>query len=218
MESYLDALARINSIRNKIANTFPSPPNSSSRSGHSSRSSKLSSFPAKEAVPVPNESSRLENNFQKVLNDETISKTKKVVSKNNSNPPKGIYDVIIDEASKKHELPSALLKSIVKVESNFNPLAVSHKGAQGLMQIMPRTAEELNLANPFQPAENVDSGAKYFKNLFNKFNGDLVKALAAYNAGENSIRDGKIPNYKETKNYIKKVMEQYLKYNGVDLK
>jgi len=120
------------------------------------------------------------------------------------------YDDVIREASQKHGVSFAILKAIVKVESNFNPKAVSEKGAMGLMQIMPENFKSLRLTNPFNPRENIMAGAWYFKKLLNRFDGKLHLALAAYNAGPNNVSRSKtIPPIRETELYVKKVIRYY---------
>ncbi|MBW2637848.1 MAG: lytic transglycosylase domain-containing protein [Deltaproteobacteria bacterium] len=120
------------------------------------------------------------------------------------------YDGFIREASQKHGVSFAIVKAIVKVESDFNPKAVSRKGAMGLMQIMPENFESLQVKNPFNPRENIMAGAWYFKQLLNRFDGKLHLALAAYNAGPDSVSRSKtIPPIRETQLYVKKVIRYY---------
>ena len=123
------------------------------------------------------------------------------------------FDTIIREASKIHGISEPLLKAIIKTESNFNPRAVSKKGAKGLMQIMPKNFNALNIHNPFNPRENIMGGTKYFKTLHTRYNGKLPLVLAAYNAGPNMVDKYKdIPPFPETQNYVKKVMKYYYVY------
>lgn len=121
------------------------------------------------------------------------------------------YDAIIQEASRKYDLPFSLLKAVIKVESAFNPYAVSRKGAVGLMQIMPENNQRLNIRNPYDPWENIMGGSRYLKEMLGKFDGDLSLALAAYNAGPKTVDryQRTIPPYEETENYVKKVMSCY---------
>lgn len=120
------------------------------------------------------------------------------------------YDDLITEASQSHGVPFPLLKALIKIESDFNPRAISSAGAIGLMQIMPENINALNIKNPFDPWENIMGGARYLKQLITRFNGKLPMALAAYNAGPNIVdRYKRIPPFKETENYVKKVMEYY---------
>ncbi len=118
------------------------------------------------------------------------------------------YDDLITEASKSHGISFSLLKALIKIESDFNPRAISSAGAIGLMQIMPENIKALNIKDPFDPWENIMGGTRYLKQLIRRFNGELPMALAAYNAGPNMVdRYKQIPPFKETENYVKKVME-----------
>jgi soluble lytic murein transglycosylase len=121
-----------------------------------------------------------------------------------------MFDHYISEASRRHGLDFFLLKAMIKVESDFDPRAVSEKGAKGLMQIMPFNFDHLHIVDPFDPKENIMGGAKYMKQLLIQYKGRLPLALAAYNAGPNVVDQYKrIPPYRETENYVRKVMKQY---------
>lgn len=120
------------------------------------------------------------------------------------------YDALIIDASNRHQVSFPLLKAIIKTESGFNHRAVSKKGALGLMQIMPENAKALKVKDPFDPRENIMAGTRYFKQLYKRFNGKLDLALAAYNAGPNAVEKyNKIPPYRETRNYVRKVLWYY---------
>jgi soluble lytic murein transglycosylase-like protein len=117
------------------------------------------------------------------------------------------YDDLIIKASEKHKIEPALIKAIIKAESNFNHRAVSPKGARGLMQLMPATASSLQVQDSFHPENNIEGGVKYLRYLLNYFNGNLPLALAAYNAGENAvIRHRGVPPYRETQVYVQRVL------------
>ncbi|MBS4193656.1 lytic transglycosylase domain-containing protein [Lederbergia citri] len=119
-------------------------------------------------------------------------------------------EAIIQKASEVYNLPAKLIKSIVKHESNFNSAAVSHAGASGLMQLMPQTAKGLGVNDIFDPLENIMGGSKYLRNMLDKYDGNLVLALAAYNAGPGNVdKYGGIPPFKETQNYVRKVTETF---------
>ena len=123
------------------------------------------------------------------------------------------YDSLISEFSKKYQVDFALIKAMIRAESGFNPIAVSRKGAKGLMQLMPETALRMNVSNLFNPRENIEGGVRYFKYLLSLFNGDLRLSLAAYNAGENVVAELRsIPPYRETLDYVKKVLSLYQSY------
>lgn len=123
---------------------------------------------------------------------------------------KGELHSIVSEKASKYNLDPSLVHAVIKAESNGNPYAVSRKGAMGLMQLMPSTARDLSVNNPFDPEDNIDGGVRYLRYLINKFNGDLTLALAAYNAGPKTVeKTGDVPRISETKQYIKKVLSLY---------
>lgn len=116
----------------------------------------------------------------------------------------------IDRAAYSYSLDPDLVRVVIQVESSFNPYAVSSKGARGLMQIMPDTAKELGIKNIFNIEENIFGGCKYLRRLLNNYNGDLQLALAAYNAGPTVVNEhGGIPPYRETRNYVRKILSRY---------
>lgn len=103
-----------------------------------------------------------------------------------------------------------LIKAVARVESNYNPTALSPKGALGIMQLVPATAERFGVADPYDPAQNIEGGVRYLKFLQDRFPGNLALALAAYNAGENAVRrHGGIPPYRETRDYVRKIRRLY---------
>jgi soluble lytic murein transglycosylase-like protein len=119
-------------------------------------------------------------------------------------------DAIIDEAAARHGVDSNLVRAVIKVESNFNPHAVSRKGAMGLMQLMPSTARSLQVGNPFDARENVDGGVRHLRQLLESFGGDVNKSVAAYNAGAGAVtRNGGVPPYAETQAYVRRVNQLY---------
>jgi soluble lytic murein transglycosylase-like protein len=121
------------------------------------------------------------------------------------------YEEEILRAAERYDIDPDLVKAIIKVESNFNSRLISRRGAVGIMQLMPNTADYYDVGNPFNPIENIDGGTKYLKKLMEMFAGDLNLTLAAYNAGENAvIKHGfRIPPYDETIDYVKKVLTHY---------
>jgi len=121
-------------------------------------------------------------------------------------------EALVREAADKHGLDPALVRAVVAVESAFEPRAVSRKGAQGLMQLMPATAAELGVRDALDPAQNLDGGSRHLRALVERYDGDLKRALAAYNAGAGAVaRHGGVPPYRETREYVGKVLKRYRK-------
>ena len=119
---------------------------------------------------------------------------------------------IVHEAARRHNLDPALVKAVITTESGWNPRAVSRKGAVGLMQLIPETAQRYGVGNPFDPAQNVEGGATHLRSLLDRYNGDLTKTLAAYNAGERAVDQSHgIPGYRETLGYVRKVTDAYFR-------
>ena len=117
--------------------------------------------------------------------------------------------------SRAHDLSPALIKAIIRAESNGERFAVSSKGAQGMMQLMPFTSKRLNVSDPFDPIENIEGGVRYIKELLGTFGGNLVHAVAAYNAGPAAVKKyGGIPPYAETRLYVQRVMNYYRQYRS----
>jgi soluble lytic murein transglycosylase-like protein len=126
-----------------------------------------------------------------------------------SNMPSAYVD-IINNACDRHGIDPALVHAVVKVESDFNPYALSRKGAMGLMQLMPQTAVDLNVRNSFNPHDNIDGGVRYLRYLIDRYEGNLSLALAAYNSGETAVkRWGTIPPFRETQNYVQRILKIY---------
>ena len=124
-------------------------------------------------------------------------------------------DTAIEQAASKYGVDANLVRAVIKVESNFNPNAVSNKGAMGLMQLMPHTARGLSVKNPFDPQQNVEAGVRHLKHLLNNFGGDVRLSLAAYNAGEGAVnRNRGVPPYAETQNYVRRITEMYWNQRG----
>lgn len=123
------------------------------------------------------------------------------------------YDAHIREAAQLYQLPEAFIRAVIKIESDYSPRVVSHAGAMGLMQLMPRTAASMGVRDPFDPRQNILGGSRYLRILANMFNGDLVLTIAAYNAGEGAVmRYNGVPPYEETQRYVRRVLDRYYHY------
>jgi len=123
----------------------------------------------------------------------------------------------VDRFSRANDLPPALVHAIIKAESNGQRKAVSRKGAEGVMQLMPFTSKRLRVADPFDPIENIEGGVKYIKELLVTFEGNLTNTVAAYNAGPGAVRKyGGVPPYQETRLYVRRVMDLYRQYSAVE--
>lgn len=125
------------------------------------------------------------------------------------------FDDYIREASRLYRIPEALIRAVIKVESNFDPRSISPANARGLMQMIPATAERMMVNDIFDPRQNILGGTRYLRILANTFNGNLQLTIAAYNAGERAVaRYGGIPPYEETQNYVVDVLSYYEAYRG----
>jgi soluble lytic murein transglycosylase-like protein len=125
---------------------------------------------------------------------------------------RGKIEEMIREVSARYRVDPALVRAVMQTESNWNSSAVSRKGALGLMQLVPGTAQQLGVNNAFDPKQNLDGGVRYLHMLLERYNGDLDRALAAYNAGPGAVdRAGGIPQYRETRNYVQKVTDSYFR-------
>ncbi len=151
--------------------------------------------------------------------ESTQSATAKIVTANFRGPTAspGDIDSAIEQAAARHNVDPNLVRAVVKVESNFNPNAVSRKGAMGLMQLMPSTARQLKVKNPFDPEQNVDAGVRHLKQLLESYDGDIKLTLAAYNAGAGAVaRSSGVPRYTETQNYVRRITNLYYGVSDFD--
>jgi soluble lytic murein transglycosylase-like protein len=120
------------------------------------------------------------------------------------------FDRIVRAAAERHKVDPALVKAVISTESGWNPRAISSKGAVGLMQLIPGTAQRFGVGNRFDPVQNVEGGTMYLRTLLDRYDGDLTKSLAAYNAGEGAVdRSGGVPQIPETQKYVQKVTDAY---------
>ena len=119
---------------------------------------------------------------------------------------------LVREAAERHSVDPALIRAVIETESNWNPAAVSRKGAVGLMQLIPTTAQRFGVNDLYSPQQNVDAGVKYLKTLLERYNGNLDLALAAYNAGEGAVdRAHGVPSFRETRDYVQRVQSAYFR-------
>jgi len=136
--------------------------------------------------------------------------------KKRGKPAPRVYDPIIRKAGRAYGVEAALIKAVIKAESDFNPRAVSKKGARGLMQIMPENDRALNISNPFDPSQNIMGGTRYLSRLLTRYDRKLELALAAYNAGPTAVdRYRRVPPFKETQAYVEKVIALFERYKRI---
>ena len=153
-----------------------------------------------------------DNNFIDVPTSEisSITESQESVSSAPELEKKADLNQVVSAASDKHQIDPDLITSVIHAESGFNSRAVSPRGAQGLMQLMPETAARLGVSNAFDPSANVDAGTKYLRELLLHYNGNVVKALAAYNAGPQRVQQyGGVPPYPETRAYVAQVVREF---------
>ena len=162
--------------------------------------------------PTQQNSGSQKSRFVDVLND--VNKNK-IPSKSNTSGKTSYRELqnVIDECAEKYNIDNELIRAMIQVESGWNTEAVSNKGAQGLMQLMPRTAAMLGVNDPFDPVQNIEGGVRYISDLTDKYRGDIEKALAAYNAGPTRVDSGNIPDV--SKRYVKNIMAIYRKLREV---
>ena len=152
-----------------------------------------------------------QSSVQKAVQIQAPPVTTGVVAPNQSANRSQILN-IVSQISQKYDVDENLVKAVIKQESGFNTRATSKAGAMGLMQLMPSTAKHLGVKDAYNPAQNIDGGVRYLKSMLNKYNGNVILALAAYNAGPNAVdKYSGVPPYSETQNYVKNILANYLK-------
>jgi len=166
-----------------------------------------------ENKPEPNSTAKLDEDIKPEIKEAIELKSKIDLKAQSTN-----IDELVETFSNKYGIDGDFIKAIIKQESGFNPNATSKKGAMGLMQLMPKTAESLGVLDAYNPSQNIEGGVKYLKNLLEKYDGNKEMALAAYNAGPTAVKKyGGVPPYKETQNYINAIMGTYNKVKEADL-
>jgi soluble lytic murein transglycosylase-like protein len=198
----------------------PAQPKPASAAGATSRYSNLVYWSSKQHrwVPVPRLSSPTMRAARQAAQEVTGYASKAPAAGKgrgtSTAPTPAAMDSVIEAAATRHGVDPNLVRAIVRVESNFNPHAVSRKGAMGLMQLMPATAQSMNVSNAFDPNQNVDAGVRHLKSLLDNYNGNVPLTLAAYNAGSGAVkRNNGIPPFRETQDYVRKITKLY-NYNG----
>ncbi len=185
IENMYDIMARINELKNRFG-----------------LNQKASSVPEK----------TVSNSFNKMT--EEALKVKDVINTDLSGSKESANNInsLVDRYSAQNNISSALVKAVIKTESGYDPSVVSSKGAMGLMQLMPNTAKDYGVGNPFDAEQNIKGGVTMLKDLLDHYKGDYKQALAAYNAGKATVdKHGGVPPYKETGEYVKKVIDYYVR-------
>jgi len=208
-------------VNDTPAKTRPTPvaqPKRSSLAYWSSKDNRWKPVPSANTASMQAARSAAAEVSQYFVHESTQSANARIVSANarGHQASQEEIDSSIVMAAARHNVDPNLVRAVVKVESNFNSNAVSRKGAMGLMQLMPSTARQLKVKNPFDPDQNVDAGVRHLKQLLENYGGDVNLTLAAYNAGSGAVaRSAGVPRFAETQNYVRRITNLY--YGGFDL-
>jgi soluble lytic murein transglycosylase-like protein len=207
--AYLDANGRMVFVNEGVNSSVNPPKKAASPKISSAAQSGRRVIASSEPTGAPKDASAVPEQPTPVASGEAVQEQDESASQQPARAAN--LDSLIEQAAARHQIDPELVKAIVRVESNYNPYAVSPAGAQGLMQLIPATAMRFGVANPFDPQANLDGGIRYLKYLLGQYGGNLPLSLAAYNAGEDAVArsGGTIPSIRETQDYIRRIAQLY---------